>query len=265
MSRSMQGCATLSLRERDKGDSLWVPSPIRCCSSQERNPLLVGILSHEHMSELPIAGKLSSDSELQSADLAALFHGMQSSDPTEAENAWGECFRLYKAKVWSRVFFVLATIPWLKEPKEVAMDVTSEIFARLPKSVRHYREAGRAEPWLMRIAVRAALREKESITGMWSKKGSRRIGVELNEETVAEIENLLEVEERDARLELSRRMEEWSADPEKATWIRFVTLFLEGYGHEEIAQQLGIAVGTSRTLLWKIRCELGRQPEEKRK
>ena len=196
--------------------------------------------------------------KLRDAPLAALFHAMQSTDASEAEQAWGECYRLYHAKVWSRVFYVLATIPWLKEPREVAIDVTSEVFARLPQSVSHYEETGKAEAWLMRVAVRTALREKETITGMWSKKGSRRIGVELNEDTVAEIENLMEAEERDARLELSRRMEVWAAEPEKSNWVRFVELFLEGYGHEDIAERLGITVGTSRTWLWKIRRELGR-------
>jgi len=107
--------------------------------------------------------------------------------------------------------------------------------------------------------VRAAPLEKKAITGAWSKKGTRRIGVELNEDTVAEIENLMEAEERDARLELSRRMEAWAAEPEKSSWVRFVELFLEGYGHEDIAEQLGITVGTSRTWLWKIRRELGRR------
>lgn len=195
---------------------------------------------------------------LSDAPLAALFHAMQSADPAEAENAWGECYRLYHAKVWSRVFYVLATIPWLKEPREVAIDVTSDVFARLPQSVNHYQETGKAEAWLMRVAVRAALREKEAITGAWSKKGSRRVAVALNEDAVSEIENLMEAEERDARLELSRRMEAWADEPEKANWVRFVQLFLEGYGHEEIAEQLGITVGTSRTWLWKIRRELGR-------
>lgn len=220
------------------------------------------------MNELPATGQRSPDSKergsvarmerLENASLEALFRAMQSSDASEAEYAWGECYRLYNARVWSRVFYVLATIPWLKEPKEVAIDVTSEVFARLPQSVSHYREAGKAEAWLMRVAVRAALREKEAVTGMWSKKGTRRIGVELSEDTVAGIENLMEAEEQDARLELARRMEAWAADPEKSNWVRFVALFLEGHGHEDIAERLGITVGTSRTWLWKIRRELGR-------
>jgi len=220
------------------------------------------------MKELPTAGTQSAGSGnpasidslrgSNDADLQILFRRMQSTDREEAESAWGECYRLYNSKVWSRVFYVLSTIPWLKEPKEVAIDVTSEVFARLPQTLKHYQETGKAEPWLMRVAVRAALRQKESITGVWSKKGSRRIAVELNEDAVTGIENELEIEQHDARLELARRMEEWERDPARVNWTKFVTLFLEGYGHDEIAAHLGITVGTSRTMLWKIRCDLGR-------
>jgi RNA polymerase sigma factor (sigma-70 family) len=217
------------------------------------------------MKELPTAETSTGDQASagsaagsKDTDLETLFRRMRSSDAAEVDSAWGDCYRLYSSKVWSRVFYVLSTIPWLKEPKEVAIDVTSEVFARLPQTLKRYQETGKAEPWLMRVAVRAALRQKESITGVWSKKGSRRIAVELSEESVSRIENELEIEQQDARLELARRMEEWERDPARASWIKFVSLFLEGYGHEDIAQQLGISVGTSRTMLWKIRCELGR-------
>jgi DNA-directed RNA polymerase specialized sigma24 family protein len=67
-------------------------------------------------------------------------------------------------------------------------------------------------------------------------------------------------------MELTRRMDEWRLDADKARWIDLVQLFLEGYGHEEIAERLGITPATSRTLLWKVRRELGRHrpAEEKR-
>ena len=236
---------------KEGGDDPALCRPCRSASLRQRGIALSS--AYYHMNESPNAGQ-----GVESAPLDVLFRAMQSDDAAEADHAWGECYRLYSTRVWSRVFYVLATIPWLKEPKEVAIDVTSEVFARLPQSISHYRESGKAEAWLMRVAVRAALREKETITGMWSKKSSRRIGVELNEETVSSIENLMETEKQDARVELSRRMEAWAADPEKSKWVRFVALFLEGYGHEEIAEQLGITVGTSRTWLWKIRRELGR-------
>ena len=209
----------------------------------------------------PAAGG-SPRSRLTEASLDELFRVMASDDAELSEAAWGECYRRYSQKVWSRVFYVVRTIPWLKEPAEVAVDVTSEVFARLPAAVRSYDEMGRAEAWLMRVAVRAALRQKESITGRWTKKGAPgeraqgRVAVDL-EDATSRVVTLAETAESEARFELERCLEVWREDPAKERWIAFVELFREGYGHEEIAERLGITPATSRTLLWKIRRELG--------
>lgn len=200
--------------------------------------------------------------DLTQAPLEELFRTMQSANPAQVENAWGECYKRYNRKVWSCVFYVIRTIPWLKEPGEVAVDVTSEVFARLPQTLGAYQEVGKAESWLMQVAVRTAIRQKESITGSWSKGKSKRIGVELNDTTAQEIAASFEGNDRDDRMELERRMEEWQSDPEKKRWTELVNLFLEGYGHDEIAERLGITPGTSRTLLWKIRRELGRESKK---
>lgn len=196
--------------------------------------------------------------DLSQASLEKLFRTMQSDNAADVENAWGECYKRYNAKVWSCVFYVIRTIPWLKEPGEVAIDVTSEVFARLPQTLATYQEVGKPESWLMQVAVRTAIRQKESITGSWSKTKPRRVGVDLDENAVQRIAASMEETDRDERMELARRMDEWRSDPEKARWADLVKLFLEGYGHDEIAEQLGITPGTSRTLLWKVRRELGR-------
>jgi RNA polymerase sigma factor (sigma-70 family) len=196
--------------------------------------------------------------DLSQASVETLFRTMQSDNAADVENAWGECYKRYNGKVWSCVFYVIRTIPWLKEPGEVAIDVTSEVFARLPQTLAAYQEVGKAESWLMQVAVRTAIRQKESITGSWSKTKARRAGVDLDENTVQRIAASIEESDRDERMELARRMDEWRADPEKARWADLVKLFLEGYGHDEIAERLGITPGTSRTLLWKVRRELGR-------
>jgi RNA polymerase sigma factor (sigma-70 family) len=189
--------------------------------------------------------------------LETLLRIMQSESAAEVEVAWGECYRRYNKKVWSCVFYVIRTIPSLKEPREVAIDVTSEVFARLPQTVRQYREVGKAESWLMQVAVRTAMRQKESLTGAWSGKKPRRIYVDLDETTAQEVAASMEADDVDARMELTRRMDEWRLDPEKARWVELVSLFLDGYGHDAIAERLGISAATSRTLLWKIRRELG--------
>jgi RNA polymerase sigma factor (sigma-70 family) len=199
-----------------------------------------------------------SENSLAEASLATLFREMQSGKPEDAERAWGECYTRYNKKIWSCVFYVIRTIPWLKEPGEVAIDVTSEVFARLPQTLGQYREVGRPESWLMQVAVRTAIRQKASITGDWSSAGARRISVDVNDSAVQEIAASMEADNVDARMELTRRMEEWRLDADKARWIDLVNLFLEGYGHDEIAKRLGVSPATSRTLLWKIRRELGR-------
>lgn len=196
--------------------------------------------------------------DLTQASLETLFLTMQSGNAADVENAWGECYKRYNKKVWSCVFYVIRTIPWLKEPGEVAIDVTSEVFARLPQTLRHYREVGKAESWLMQVAVRTAIRQKDSLTGSWSKTKMKRASVELNETAVQEVAASMQDDDVEARMELTRRMDEWRLDPEKARWVDLVNLFLEGYGHDEIAERLGITAGTSRTLLWKVRRELGR-------
>ena len=199
-----------------------------------------------------------SKEDLAHAPLETLFRAMQSDSAAEADLAWGECYQRYNKRIWSCVFYVIRTIPWLKEPGEVAIDVTSEIFARLPQTLGHYREVGRPESWLMQVAVRTAIRQKESLTGTWSKTGTTRSSVDMNEVAVQEIVGSMEADDLDARMELTRRLDEWRLDADKARWVDLVKLFLEGYGHEEIAERLGITAATSRTWLWKVRRELGR-------
>jgi len=195
---------------------------------------------------------------LGGAPLETLFHIMRSGTAEEVELAWGECYKRYHEKVWRRVYYVIRTIPWLKEPGEVAIDVTSEVFARLSHTVGQYREVGKPEAWLMQVAIRTALRQKESITGAWSKTTRGRTCVDFNESAVQDIAAAVDSEDVEAHMELTRRMEEWTRDADKTRWVAFVKLFLEGYGHDEIAERLGITAGTSRTLLWKVRLDLGR-------
>jgi RNA polymerase sigma factor (sigma-70 family) len=194
--------------------------------------------------------------------LETLFRIMQTGNADEVEVAWGECYKRYNKKIWSCVFYVIRTIPSLKEPGEVAIDVTSEVFARLPQTLGQYREVGKAESWLMQVAVRTAMRQKESLTGAWSGTKPRRIYVDLDDTSAQEIAASMERDDVEARMELTRQMDEWRLDPEKTRWVDLVKLFLEGYGHDEIAKRLGISAATSRTLLWKIRRELGRARRE---
>jgi RNA polymerase sigma-70 factor (ECF subfamily) len=201
---------------------------------------------------------------LAGAPLSTLFEAMRSPDSRTAEEAWGECYRQFHSRVWTRVYYVVRSIHWLKEPEEVAADVMGQVFLGLPDALRNYRENGRAEYWLMRVALRTALRQRESITGKWSGGKDRRPGAHpppgrsmVAFDDVEEIMDLVDEAERDERMELRRRLDGWKGDPSKERWLEHVELFLEGYSHDEIAERIGITSHTSRTWLWKIRRELG--------
>lgn len=212
-------------------------------------------------------GRTREDDEPNEVPLSTLFARMRSATPEVAEAAWGEVYRRYHERVWARVFYVIRTIPWLREPREVASDVTTQVFIGLPTAVQRYRDMGRAEQWLLRIALRTALRHREKLTGRWS-EGRRESGADSPaprgrsyfdlDAAIDHISYLMSEVEMDERLELRRRLDEWRADPSRARWLELVELFLEGYSHDEIAERLGISPRTSRTWLWKIRKELAR-------
>src|SRR5919202_39955 len=99
-----------------------------------------------------------------SAPLGELLVAMQSDDAALREAAWAACYERYYQVVWTRVFYVMRSIAWLSEPREAAADVTSDVFVGLPEAAKHYREEGRAELWLARVALRVALRRKRALT-----------------------------------------------------------------------------------------------------
>src|SRR5438105_2161486 len=66
------------------------------------------------------------------APLGELFRVMQSDDGVLREAAWEACYQRYWQIVWTRVFYVMRTISWLGEPREMAADVTSDVFVGLP-------------------------------------------------------------------------------------------------------------------------------------
>jgi RNA polymerase sigma factor (sigma-70 family) len=190
---------------------------------------------------------------------------MQSELPARRESAWAECYRRYYEVVWTRAFYVIRSITWLAEPREVAADVASDVFVGLPNAARHYREEGRAERWLKQVAVRTALRRKEALTGCWS-SGRRagdsapgRCAVALDE-TADEIVDRLDAVEREELLELERRRDalRTSPDPAKRRWDEFLDLYVDGCSFQEIGARLGLSEGTARNWLCQIRKYLAR-------
>jgi RNA polymerase sigma factor (sigma-70 family) len=212
------------------------------------------------------------------APLGELLVAMRSESAALREEAWAACYARYHQVVWTRVFYVLRSILWLAEPHEVAADLASDVFVGLPEAARHYREEGKAEWWLKQVAVRAALRKKESLTGRWAtgkksgagergEHGMREHGASGRrhipfEETADQIVERLDAIEREELLELERRREALRRSPDatKRRWDEFLELYVAGYGFEEIGARLGLTAATARNWLWKIRQYLAQPP-----
>lgn len=199
-------------------------------------------------------------SSSMSPDLGSLLLALRSDSDSVREAAWTACYDGYRELVWTRVFHVLRTVSWLREPREVSEDVTSDVFVGLVVAANHYREEGKPEQWLAQIAVRAALRAREKLTGEWSgRQGTKsaRRNVSFDDEAYA-IAAELEAVDRDELLELERRIARLRSSPEERhqRWAAFIDLYREGYGFEEIGKKLSLTEATARNWLVAIRKHL---------
>jgi RNA polymerase sigma factor (sigma-70 family) len=206
--------------------------------------------------------------ESSSRRLGELFAALQSRSGADREQAWAACYAEYRQLVWTRVLFVIRTISWLREPRDVAEDVTSDVFVGLPDAVRHYRDEGKAEQWLKQIAVRTALRARERLTGEWQKRSGEapsastpRRQVSFDDEADSIVQYLDEIG-NDELLELERRIEAMrtDADPRQQRWAEFIDLYRLGLSFAEIGERMGLTEGTARNWLVAIRKHLAEPP-----
>lgn len=185
---------------------------------------------------------------------------MRSESEEVREAAWAACYEGYREIVWTRVFHVLRTVSWLREPREATEDVTSDVFAGLMEAARQYREEGKPEQWLGQVAVRAALRAREKLTGEWHGRrgtsGARR-AVPFDDEANA-IASELDSIDRDELLELDRRIAVLRSSDEARhrRWAEFIDLYREGCGYEEIGRRMNLTEATARNWLVAIRKHL---------
>lgn len=264
--RNVIGAAALACHSLAANIGTRSPSPERWHSSG--SPSFV--LETSAQLEAPAATKTPTNSTpgddpaASSAELGRLLRALHSESETEREAAWAACYEGYRDVVWTRAFYVLRTVSWLREPREAAADVTSDVFVGLMDAAKNYREAGKPEKWLAQIAVRAALRAREKLTGEWSGRAgtsSARRSVSFEDQANA-IASELDSIDRDELLELERRIGALRASPEQRDrrWAEFIDLYRDGHGFAEIGKRLDLTEATARNWLVAIRKHLAGPP-----
>ncbi|MCC7195948.1 MAG: sigma-70 family RNA polymerase sigma factor [Gemmatimonadaceae bacterium] len=125
--------------------------------------------------------------------------------------------------------------------EDVAQEVWIQIFAALPS----YRWEAQFSTWAHRIAV------NRTLNVLRSRRRLAQREVEIEEET-------LSVEHEGERALVAQSIDEAVQQLSSGARTVFVLHDVEGYTHEEIAQELGITSGGSKSQLFKARAKLRR-------
>ncbi len=125
--------------------------------------------------------------------------------------------------------------------EDVAQEVWIQIFAALPS----YRWEAQFSTWAHRIAV------NRTLNVLRSRRRLAQREVEIEEET-------LSVEHEGERALVAQSIDEAVQQLSSGARTVFVLHDVEGYTHEEIAEELGITSGGSKSQLFKARAKLRR-------
>ena len=138
-----------------------------------------------------------------------------------------------------------AVVQRLTGDPELAADIAQEVWIQIFRALHTFRGDAQFGTWAHRIAVNRTLNALRKV---------RRLGkleVEIEDDTAT-------VEDDSDRSFIAASIEEAVAQlPEGARTV-FLLHDVEGYTHEDIAQELGITPGASKSQLFKARAKLRR-------
>ncbi|WP_371186835.1 RNA polymerase sigma factor [Thalassotalea maritima] len=146
--------------------------------------------------------------------------------------AFAKLYHLHVGKVFALCLRMLSC-------REQAEDVTQEVFVQAWLKMENFRGDSKFSTWLHSVATNTVLshmRKQKS----WLQKVFSIEDKPMLEQAGNEIENLSDLDKAILRL------------PEKARLV-FVLFAVEGYRHEEIANMLNMAVGSSKSHFHRAR------------
>lgn len=131
--------------------------------------------------------------------------------------------------------------------EEVADDLTQEVFIRAWRKLETFKGDSRFGTWLHRLAINHILSRRETLR---RRQSHRAFGEGILARMAAPVRR-----SSGHAMDLERAIGEL---PERARDV-FVLYDVEGYSHDEIAQALGVSVGTSKSQLHRARMLMRKQ------
>jgi RNA polymerase sigma-70 factor (ECF subfamily) len=166
------------------------------------------------------------------------------SEPELVERARDGDQRAFRALYDANVDRIYRLVFRMAGDQELARDFTQESFVRAWERLDQFRGDAAFSTWLHSIAVSVAL------NGL--RKVDRHRKRERSLEDAAQLTSRTRMVEPDVRERIERAVEDL---PEKYRSV-FLMHDLEGYKHQEIAEALGMAEGTSKAILFRARAKL---------
>jgi RNA polymerase sigma-70 factor (ECF subfamily) len=148
--------------------------------------------------------------------------------------------------IWSQhAPHIDAVVRRLVGDPDTAADVAQEVWIQIFRALPSYRGDSQFGTWAHRIAV------NRTLNALRRTRRLAKVETDLEEETVS-------VEQDGDRSILAASIEEAAARLSPGARTVFLLHDVEGYTHEEIADQLGITAGGSKSQLFKARARLRR-------
>jgi RNA polymerase sigma-70 factor (ECF subfamily) len=126
---------------------------------------------------------------------------------------------------------------------ELAADVAQEVWIQIFRALPSYRGDSQFSTWAHRIAV------NRTLNALRKTRRLSNVETEVQEDTAS-------VEQDPDRVFMAQSIESATAKLSPGARAVFTLHDVEGYTHEEIAEQLGITTGGSKSQLFKARARL---------
>lgn len=124
--------------------------------------------------------------------------------------------------------------------KEIAEDITQEVFVQVWQKINHFKGESKFSTWLRAVTSNVAISHMRKQKPWW------RSWFGSDEQNQTALEQL-ESHDDNSNFDLSRSgLDKHIAKLPEQARIVFVLFAVEGWRHEEISQELGIAVGSSK-------------------